>query len=39
MGKARLFLPLAALLLAACNTLLGPQPEPFTGALDLASPL
>jgi hypothetical protein len=41
MGKAKLFLPLAALLLAACNNLNlpGPQPKPFTGALDLASPL
>ena len=39
MGKARLFLPLAALLLAACNNLPGLQPKPFTGALDLPSPL
>jgi hypothetical protein len=37
MGKAKLFLPLAALLLAACNTLPGPQPEPFTLALNPAS--
>jgi hypothetical protein len=39
MGKAKLFLPLAALLLAACNNLPGLQPKPFTGALDLPSPL
>jgi len=39
MGKAKLFLPLAALLLAACNILPGLQPKPFTGALDLPSPL
>jgi hypothetical protein len=39
MGKAKLLLPLAALLLAACNNLLGPQPKPFTGTLDLPSPL
>jgi hypothetical protein len=41
MGKAKLFLPLAALLLAACNNLNLPglQPPPFTGDLDLASPL
>jgi hypothetical protein len=30
---------LAALLLAACNILPGLQPKPFTGALDLPSPL
>jgi hypothetical protein len=39
MGKAKLFLPLAALLLAACNILPGLQPKPFTGTLDLPSPL
>ena len=41
MGKAKLFLPLAALLLAACGNLNLPglQPKPFTGALDLPSPL
>jgi len=41
MGKAKLLLPLAALLLAACGNLNLPglQPKPFTGALDLASPL
>ncbi len=39
MGKTRLLLPLAALLLAACNILPGLQPKPFTGALDLPSPL
>jgi hypothetical protein len=41
MGKAKLFLPLAALLLAACGNLNLPglQPKPFTGALDLSSPL
>jgi hypothetical protein len=41
MGKAKLFLPLAALLLAACNNLNLPglQPKPFTGTLDLPSPL
>jgi hypothetical protein len=39
MGKAKLFLPLAALLLAACNILPGLQPKPFTGVLDLPSPL
>jgi hypothetical protein len=41
MGKAKLFLPLAALLLAACGNLSLPglQPKPFTGALDLPSPL
>jgi hypothetical protein len=39
MGKAKPFLPLAALLLAACNNLPGLQPKPFTGALDLPSPL
>jgi hypothetical protein len=44
MGKAKLFLPLAALLLAACNItreadLPGLQPKPFTLTLDLPSPL
>jgi hypothetical protein len=41
MEKAKLFLPLAALLLAACGNLNLPglQPKPFTGALDLPSPL
>jgi len=39
MGKAKLLLPLAALLLAACNILPGLQPKPFTGTLDLPSPL
>ena len=41
MGKAKLFLPLAALLLAACGNLNLPglQPKPFTGTLDLPSPL
>ena len=39
MGKAKLFLPLAALLLAACNILPGLQPKPFTGTMDLPSPL
>jgi hypothetical protein len=41
MGKAKLFLPLAALLLAACSNLNLPglQPKPFTGALNLPSPL
>jgi len=41
MGKAKPFLPLAALLLAACGNLNLPglQPKPFTGALDLPSPL
>jgi hypothetical protein len=39
MGKAKPFLPLAALLLAACDLLPGLQPKPFTGALDLAFPL
>jgi hypothetical protein len=34
MGKAKLFLPLAALLLAACGNLSGPQPESFTLALN-----
>ena len=39
MGKAKLFPPLAVLLLVACNILPGLQPKPFTGALDLPSPL
>jgi hypothetical protein len=39
MGKTKVLLPLAALLLAACNILPGLQPKPFTGALDLPSPL
>jgi hypothetical protein len=41
MGKAKVLLPLAALLLAACNNLNLPglQPKPFTGALHLPSPL
>ncbi|ALJ91662.1 hypothetical protein [Thermus aquaticus] len=38
-AKTKVLLPLAALLLAACGNLPGLQPKPFTGALDLASPL
>jgi len=37
MGKAKLFLPLAALLLAACNNLPDPQPKSFTLALNPAT--
>ncbi len=39
MEKAKLLLPLAVLLLTAWNDLPGLQPKPFTGALDLPSPL
>jgi hypothetical protein len=39
MEKTKVLLPLAALLLAACNILPGLQPKPFTGTLDLSSPL
>jgi hypothetical protein len=39
MVKTKVLLPLVALLLAACNNLPGLQPKPFTGTLDLPSPL
>ena len=41
MAKTKVFLPLATVLLAACGNLNLPglQPAPFTGALDLPSPL
>jgi len=39
MEKTKVLLSLAALLLAACNIFPSLQPKPFTGALDLPSPL